>query len=79
MKKWLFYLVMILTVACNPDDNCGEVIDKIIEDNRYLLVIRFDEGSTSSQNEYSGGLVSDVEVNEETFSRYNEGETYCIE
>ena len=79
MKKWLFYLVMILTVACNPDDNCGEIIDKIIEDNRYLLVIRFDEGSTSSKNEYSGGLVSDVEVNEDTFLSYEEGENYCVE
>ena len=79
MKKRLFCVLAILVVACNPDDNCGEVIDKIIEDNRYLLVIRFDEGSTSSQNEYSGGLVSDVEVNEETFSRYNEGENYCVE
>ena len=79
MKKWMFYLVMILTVACNPNENCGEVIDKVVKDNRYLLVIRFDDGASTSQSEFSGELVSDVEVNEETFLCYEEGENYCVE
>ena len=79
MKKWMFYLVMILTVACNPNENCGEVIDKVVKDNRYLLVIRFDDGASTSQSEFSGELVSDVEVNEETFLSYEEGENYCVE
>ena len=79
MNKWLFFLVMILAVACNPDDNCGEVIDKVFKDNQYILVIRFDEGASTSQNEFSGELVSDVEINEEIFSSYEEGENYCVE
>lgn len=79
MNKWLFFLVMILAVACNPDDNCGEVIDKVFKDNQYILVIRFDDGASTSQNEFSGELVSDVEVNEEIFSSYEEGENYCVE
>lgn len=69
---------MILTVACNPDANCGEVNDKVFVDNQYILVIRFDKGSTSNQNEYSGELVGDIEVNEETFSSYEKGKNYCI-
>ena len=79
MKKWLFSLIMILTVACNTDDNCGEIIDKVVKDNRYLLVIRFDDGASTSQNEFSGELVSDIEVTEGMFSKLMEGETYCVE
>ena len=79
MKKWLFSLIMILTVACNTDDNCGEIIDKVVKDNRYLLVIRFDDGASTSQNEFSGELVSDIEVNEITFLSYEEGDNYCVE
>ena len=78
MKKRLFCVLAILVVACNPDDNCGEVIDKVFVDNQYILVIRFDKGSTSNQNEYSGELVGDIEVNEETFSSYEKGKNYCI-
>ena len=70
---------MILTVSCNPDDDCGEVIDKVIKDNRYLLVVRFDDGASTSQNEFSGELVSDIEVNEITFLSYEEGDNYCVE
>ena len=70
---------MILTVSCNPDNDCGEVIDKIIKDNRFLLVVRFDDGASTSQNEFSGELVSDIEVNENTFLSYEEGENYCVE
>lgn len=79
MKKWFFFLVMILTVSCSPDENCGEVVDKVIKDNRYLLVIRFDDGASTSQNEFSGELVSDIEVTEGMFSKLMEGETYCVE
>ena len=70
---------MILTVSCNPDNDCGEVIDKLIKDNRFLLVVRFDDGASTSQNEFSGELVSDIEVNENTFLSYEEGENYCVE
>ncbi len=70
---------MILTVSCNPDNDCGEVIDKVIKDNRFLLVVRFDDGASTSQNEFSGELVSDIEVNENTFLSYEEGENYCVE
>ena len=79
MKKWFFFLVMILTVSCNPDNDCGEVIDKVIKDNRFMLVVRFDDGASTSQNEFSGELVSDIEVNENTFLSYEEGENYCVE
>ncbi|MCH1385906.1 MAG: hypothetical protein L7U61_06365 [Flavobacteriaceae bacterium] len=70
---------MILTVSCSPDENCGEVVDKVIKDNRYLLVIRFNDGASTSQNEFSGELVSDIEVNENTFLSYEEGDNYCVE
>ena len=79
MKKWLFFLVMILMAACNLNDNCGQIIDKIAKDNQYLLVIRFDDGAVTSQSEFSGELVSDIEVSEDMFSKLTEGETYCVE
>lgn len=79
MKKWIFHLIIPFVMACNTDDNCGEVIDKVIKDNRYLLVIRFDDGASTSQSEFSGELVSDIEVNEDTFLSYEEGENYCVE
>jgi hypothetical protein len=79
MKKWIFRLIIPFVLGCNTDDNCGEVIDKVIKDNRYLLVIRFDNGASTSQNEFSGELVSDIEVNEDTFLSYEEGENYCVE
>ena len=79
MKKWIFRLIIPFVLACNTDNNCGEVIDKVINDNRYLLVIRFDNGASTSQNEFSGELVSDIEVNEDTFLSYEEGENYCVE
>ena len=79
MKKWIFRLIIPFVLACNTDDNCGEVIDKVIKDNRYLLVIRFDDGASTSQSEFSGELVSDIEVNEDTFLSYEEGKNYCVE
>lgn len=79
MKKWIFHLTIPFFLACNADDNCGEIIDKVVKDNQYLLVIRFDDGASTSQSEFSGELVSDVEVNEETFLSYEEGENYCVE
>tara|TARA_B100002019_G_C21141448_1_gene533474 strand:- start:366 stop:566 length:201 start_codon:yes stop_codon:yes gene_type:complete len=66
-------------LACNTDDNCGEVADKVVNDNRYLLVICFDDGASTSQSEFSGELVSDIEVNEDTFLSYEQGEIYCVQ
>jgi len=79
MKKWIFILILNLTISCNPDDNCGEIIDKVVEGNLNILVIRFDDGGSTSQNDFSGELVADIEVSEEIFSKYSEGETYCVE
>jgi hypothetical protein len=79
MKKWIFRLIIPFVFACNTDDNCGEVIDKIVKDNQYLLVIRFDDGASTSQSEFSGELVSDIKVSEDMFSKLTEGETYCVE
>ena len=48
MRKILFIMTMSLFFGCNIDDNCGEIIDKVIDDNdRFLLVIRFDDGGTN--------------------------------
>mgnify|MGYP003327926184 CR=1 FL=1 len=63
MKKWIFRLIIPFVLACNTDDNCGEVIDKVIKDNRYLLVIRFDDGASTSQSEFSGALVRAMDPN----------------
>ncbi|MDG1824329.1 MAG: hypothetical protein P8H45_05505 [Flavobacteriaceae bacterium] len=79
MKKWIFLLIIPFVFACNADENCGKVIDKVVKENRYLLVIRFDDGASTSQSEFSGELVSDIEVSEDMFSKLTEGENYCVE
>ena len=78
MRKILFIVTMSLFFGCNRDDNCGEVIDKVINNGRFLLVIRFDDGASTSENEFSGELVDDIEVDKQTFSSFDEGDNYCI-
>lgn len=79
MRKFIFLIIMSLLFSCNIDDNCGEIIDKVIDDNRFLLVIRFDSGGGTNQADFDGELVDDIEVNEEIFSSFDEGDTYCVE
>ena len=78
MKKILLIMTISLFFGCNSDENCGEVIDKVINNDRFLLVIRFDDGASTSENEFSGELVDDIEVDEQTFSSFEEGDNYCI-
>jgi len=78
MKKILLIMTISLFFGCNSDENCGEVIDKVINNDRFLLVIRFDDGASTSQNEFSGELVDDIEVDQQTFSSFEEGDNYCI-
>lgn len=78
MRKILFIMTMSLFFSCKSDDNCGEVIDKVINNDRFLLVIRFDDGASTSEIEFSGELVDDIEVDEQTFSSFDEGDNYCI-
>ena len=79
MRKFIFLIIMSLLFSCNIDDNCGEIIDKVIDDNRFLLVIRFDNGGGTNQADFDGELVDDIEVNEEIFSSFDEGDNYCVE
>ena len=78
MRKILLIMTISLFFGCNSDENCGEVIDKVINNDRFLLVIRFDDGTSTSQNEFSGELVDDIEVDQQTFSSFEEGDNYCI-
>ena len=79
MRKFIFFIIMSAFFGCNIDDKCGEIIDKVIDDNRFLLVIRFDSGGGTNQADFDGELVDDIEVNEEIFSSFDEGDTYCVE
>lgn len=78
MKKLSFSLLVIFFFACKKD-NCGEIIDKVVEGNTNILVIRFDDGGGTDQGEFNGELVADIEVNDEIFSNFSEGEIYCVE
>ena len=78
MKKLFFNLLILLFFACNKD-NCGEIIDKVNEGNLNILVIRFNEGGGTSQGDFNGELVADIEVSNDVFSNFSEGETYCVE
>ena len=73
-----FSLLIIFFFACKKD-NCGEIIDKVVEGNTKILVIRFDEGGGTDQGEFNGEIVDDIEVNDEIFSNFSEGEIYCVE
>ena len=78
MKKLSFSLLIIFFFACKKDD-CGEIIDKVVEGNTNILVIRFDDGGGTSQGDFNGELVDDIEVSDEIFSNFSEGEIYCVE
>ena len=78
MKKLFISFLIIFFFGCKKD-NCGEIIDKVVEGNTNILVIRFDEGGGTSQGEFDGELVADIEVNNEIFSNFSEGEIYCVE
>jgi len=78
MKKLSFSLLIIFFFACKKD-NCGEIIDKVVEGNTNILVIRFDDGGGTDQGEFNGELVADIEVNDGIFSNFSQGEIYCVE
>ena len=78
MKKLSFSLLIIFFFACKKD-NCGEIIDKVVEGNTNIFVIRFDDGGGTDQGKFNGELVADIEVNDEIFSNFSEGEIYCVE
>jgi len=78
MKNLFLCFLMIFFFACEKD-NCGEIIDKVVEGNTNILVIRFDDGGGTSQGEFNGELVADIEVSNEVFSNFSEGETYCVQ
>ncbi len=78
MKNLSFSLLIIFFFACKKD-NCGEIIDKVVEGNTNILVIRFDDGGGTDQGDFNGELVADIEVNDEIFSNFSEGEIYCVE
>jgi len=78
MKKLSFSLLIIFFFACKKD-NCGEIIDKVVEGNTNILVIRFDDGGGTDQGEFNGELVADIEVSDEIFLNFSEGEIYCVE
>ena len=78
MKKLFLYFLIIIFFACEKD-NCGEIIDKVIEGNTSILVIRFDDGGGTSQGDFNGELVADIEVSNEIFSNFSKGEIYCVE
>ena len=77
MKKLFESFIILFFFACSQD-NCGEIIDKVVEANK-KLVIRFDEGGGTNQGDYNGEVVADIEVSNEIFSNFSEGETYCVE
>ena len=78
MKKLFISFLIIFFFGCKKD-NCGEIIDKVVEGNTNILVIRFDEGGGTNQGDYNGEVVADIEVSHEIFSNFSEGETYCVE
>ena len=78
MHKSILYSIIFFLGSCSIDENCGEIIDMVYEDNKHILVIRFDNGSTNNDNDFGGELVSDINVDEEVFQNFSEGDNYCI-
>jgi len=66
--------------SCSSNDRCGEIIDKVIVDDQYKLVIRFSSGATNTNsNNFGGALISDVDVDVDTYNLFEEGDDYCVE
>ena len=64
----LFGILFLMLSSCTSDNRCGEIINKINDEGRYLFVIRFSNGSGTNNDEFSGALESDVTVDAETFA-----------
>lgn len=85
MKRSIFTLFGILFLflsSCSSSDRCGEIINKINDNGRYLFVIRFSNGSGTTNNngnDFGGALESDVTVDVETFASFEKGDDYCVE
>lgn len=75
----LFGILFLMLSSCTSDNRCGEIINKINDEGRYLFVIRFSNGSGTNNNEFSGALESDVTVDAETFANFEKGDDYCVE
>ncbi|MBL6647061.1 MAG: hypothetical protein ISP68_03795 [Flavobacteriaceae bacterium] len=73
-------ILLLFLASCSSDDRCGEIIDKIIVDDQYKLVIRFSSGATNTNsNNFGGALISDVDVDIDTYNSFEEGDDYCVE
>lgn len=73
-------IFLLFLASCSSDDRCGEIIDKVIVDDQYKLVIRFSSGATNTNsNNFGGALISDIDVDADTYARFDEGDDYCVE
>jgi hypothetical protein len=72
-------IFILMLTACTSDNRCGEIINKINDNERYLFVIRFSNGSGTNNDDFNGVLESDVTVDAETFALFEKGEDYCVE
>ena len=73
-------IFLLFLASCSSDDRCGEIIDKVIVEDQYKLVIRFSSGATNTNsNNFGGALISDVDVDVDTYNLFEEGDDYCVE
>ena len=79
MKK-LLILSALFIFACSDDDkNCFTIIDKIISDNEFIFVGDFDTSNTTTDGTLNGYGDINLEVSEDVYNAYDEGDEYCYQ
>tara|TARA_Y100000385_G_C12992679_1_gene593559 strand:+ start:651 stop:890 length:240 start_codon:yes stop_codon:yes gene_type:complete len=79
MKK-LFLLSVLFIFACSDaDQNCFTIIDKIISENEFVFVGDFDTSNTDTNGSLNGYADINLNVSQEVFNSYNEGDEYCYD
>jgi len=70
-------------LACEKQDRCGVIIDKVVIEDRYYFIFDSDDfnqfGSTGINQTvyYVPDNTSSGEVNEDIYNKFNIGEEYC--
>ena len=78
MKKGLL-LSALFIFACSHDQNCFTIIDKIISDNEFIFVGDFDTSNTTTDGTLNGYGDINLEVSEDVYNAYDEGDEYCYQ
>ena len=79
MKKLLLVSALLIFACSDEDQNCFTIIDKIISDNEFIFVGDFDTSNTANDGTLNWYGDINLEVSEEVYNTYDEGDEYCYQ